>query len=192
MGAGLGAYIYKEDREERQAQPAAAFPQRQGELPQDEKTLQQYLLPVPQQLILINRESNQLAFFQEGRLVKVYRISTGKRATPTPAGVFPVVNKIKNRPFYKFNIPGGDPRNPLGDRWMGLDIDGTNGTTYAIHGNSNSATIGYHVSNGCIRMYNEDVRSLFEQVAVGTVVIIGDFDAPWAAIALQHGYKLYG
>ncbi len=163
----------------------------QYKLQEDETALKKYLTDVPRQLIIINRERNELAFFQDGKLVHVYPISTGKSGSPTLEGVFPIVNKIKNRPFYKFNIPGGDPRNPLGDRWMGLDIFGTEGTTYAIHGNSNPSTIGYHVSNGCIRMYNDDVRSLFELVQVGTLVIIEDFTAPWDVIALQHGFKVY-
>jgi lipoprotein-anchoring transpeptidase ErfK/SrfK len=163
----------------------------QYKLQDDDTILKKYLTPAPDQLIIINRSSNELAFFQSGKLVHVYKISTGKGGSPTPEGVFPIVNKIKNRPFYKFNIPGGDPRNPLGDRWLGLDIFGTEGTTYAIHGNSNPSTIGYHVSNGCVRMYNDDVRSLFELVKVGTLVIVQDFNEPWDVIALQHGFKVY-
>jgi hypothetical protein len=163
----------------------------QYKLQEDETVLQRYMTPVPDQLIIINRDTNELAFFQNGELVEVFPISTGKSSSPTPEGVFPIVNKIKNRPFYKFNIPGGDPRNPLGDRWLGLDIFDTNGTTYAIHGNSNPATIGHHISNGCIRMYNDDVRRLFELVQVGTFVIIQDFDESWDEVAFQHGFKVY-
>ncbi|MFX3625272.1 MAG: L,D-transpeptidase [Ectobacillus sp.] len=162
----------------------------QYSLKEDEEALKKYLTPVPKQLIIINRYKNELAFFENGHLAQVFPVSTGKNSSPTPEGVFPIVNKIKNRPYYKRNIPGGAPNNPLGDRWIGLDIFGTNGTTYAIHGNSNPSTIGYHVSDGCIRMYNPDVRSLFEKVEVGTLVIIKDFEQPWDMVALEHDFKV--
>ncbi|WP_281278904.1 L,D-transpeptidase [Ectobacillus funiculus] len=172
-------------------QTAVELPSRTYSLPSDEEVLRRYMTPVPEQLIIINRATNELALFENGHLVKKFIVATGKSSTPTPTGKFPIVNKIKNRPFYKLNIPGGDPRNPLGDRWIGLDIDGTNGTTYAIHGNSNASTIGRYVSNGCIRMYNSDVQELFERVHIGTMVIIQDFTGPWDAVAMEHGYKLY-
>lgn len=170
---------------------AVELPSRSYSLQFDEEALKHYMTPVPKQLIIINRAANELALFENGHLVKKFMVATGKSSTPTPTGKFPIVNKIKNRPFYKLNIPGGDPRNPLGDRWIGLDIGGTNGTTYAIHGNSNASTIGQHVSNGCIRMYNGDVRELFERVQIGTIVIIQDFTSSWDAVAMEHGYKLY-
>ncbi|MFN9889342.1 MAG: L,D-transpeptidase, partial [Pseudanabaena sp.] len=34
----------------------------------------------------------------------------------------------------------------------------------------NRASVGQAASHGCIRMYNEDVRELFSQVNVGTMV----------------------
>jgi lipoprotein-anchoring transpeptidase ErfK/SrfK len=48
------------------------------------------------------------------------------------------------------------------------------GDGYLIHGTHeyNRDSIGRYASHGCIRMYNEDVRKLFEMVDVGTAVII--------------------
>jgi len=43
---------------------------------------------------------------------------------------------------------------------------------YGIHGTNNPASIGTAASNGCIRMYNEDVNELFNLVSVGTPVTI--------------------
>jgi lipoprotein-anchoring transpeptidase ErfK/SrfK len=43
---------------------------------------------------------------------------------------------------------------------------------YAIHGTNNPASIGGFVSSGCIRMYNQDIRALFQMVSVGTPVVI--------------------
>ena len=43
-----------------------------------------------------------------------------------------------------------------------------------IHGTANERSLGTPSSRGCIRMRNEDVVELFEQVGVGAVVVILD------------------
>jgi lipoprotein-anchoring transpeptidase ErfK/SrfK len=101
-------------------------------------------------LIIVNKETNELAYFKNGLLERTFPVGTGEKPEYTPEGTFSIVNKIKNRPYYTDNIPGGDPRNPLGDRWLGLDANGTYGTTYAIHGNNNPDSIGNYVSAGCM------------------------------------------
>ncbi|WP_374049589.1 L,D-transpeptidase family protein [Neobacillus sp. OS1-2] len=140
------------------------------------------------QLIIINKKTNTLAFYDGGTLVKTFRVATGRQASFTPEGTFKIVNKIKNRPYYTKNIPGGDPRNPLGDRWMGLEARGTYGTTYGIHGNSNEGSIGGYVSAGCVRMHNQEIHWLFDQVQVYTKVVITRSDKSFDAIAQASGY----
>jgi hypothetical protein len=143
------------------------------------------------QLIIINKGTNELAFYENGELVRIFKVATGRSDSLTPEGTFRIVNKIKNRPYYKDKIPGGDPRNPLGDRWLGLDARGTYGTTYAIHGNNNPASIGTYASAGCVRMHDEEVRWLFEQVNRYTTVIITNSTKSFDAIASSHGYEPY-
>ncbi|MBE9917582.1 L,D-transpeptidase family protein [Paenibacillus donghaensis] len=141
-------------------------------------------------LIIVNKKTNKLAFFQNGTLIKVFPVATGKSPSLTPEGSFEIVNKIKNRPYYKEKIPGGDPRNPLGDRWIGLDVNGTRGTTYAIHGNSNKKSIGKYVSAGCIRMYNDDIHWLFPKVQLHTTAIITSSKLSFEEIARNSGYQV--
>jgi lipoprotein-anchoring transpeptidase ErfK/SrfK len=64
-------------------------------------------------------------------------------------------------------IPGGSPRNPMGEAVLGLDRG-----NYAIHGTNNPASIGHYVSHGCIRMYNQDIVDLYGRVPVGTPVYV--------------------
>jgi lipoprotein-anchoring transpeptidase ErfK/SrfK len=64
-------------------------------------------------------------------------------------------------------IPGGSPRNPMGERVLGLDRG-----NYAIHGTNDPSSIGHFVSHGCIRMYNQDVIDLYGRVSVGTPVYV--------------------
>jgi hypothetical protein len=46
---------------------------------------------------------------------------------------------------------------------------GFNGT-YGIHGTNHPESVGYYVSNGCIRMHEEDVEQVYPMVSVGTPV----------------------
>ncbi|WP_371388708.1 L,D-transpeptidase [Priestia megaterium] len=78
--------------------------------------------PANQDLIIINKYYNKLAYFHNGYIEIVDPVATGKTWDKTPVGFFKVVNKIKNRPYYTGHIPGGDPRNPLGKRWLGLNV----------------------------------------------------------------------
>lgn len=79
--------------------------------------------------------------------------------TPPPA----MRKRVPNLPRY---MPGG-PKNPLGARAMYIGS-----TIYRIHGSNEPWTIGNAVSSGCIRMTNDDVAHLYEQVRVGAKVIV--------------------
>lgn len=138
--------------------------------------------------IVINKKTNELGYFKDGELIRTFDVATGRKPSYTPEGTFEIVNKIKNRPYYTDNIPGGDPRNPLGDRWLGLDARDTPGTTYAIHGNNDPDSIGTYASAGCIRMYNDDVHWLYDEVKVGTKVTIATSSLSLEAIAAENGY----
>lgn len=88
--------------------------------------------------------------------------------TPTPA-------MIKRNPAqyerYAGGMPGG-PTNPLGARALYLYDAKGNDTSIRIHGTTEPGSIGRSVSNGCIRMRNEAVMDLFEQVPIGTPVYV--------------------
>ncbi|MGI8525343.1 MAG: L,D-transpeptidase [Pseudolabrys sp.] len=79
---------------------------------------------------------------------------------------YPPSEMIARQPYLPRMTAGG-PGNPLGARAMYLG-----GTVYRIHGTNNPATIGKHVSSGCIRLTNEDVSDLFDRVKVGTKVVV--------------------
>ncbi|OHR68550.1 hypothetical protein HMPREF3291_08935 [Bacillus sp. HMSC76G11] len=142
--------------------------------------------------IIINKSKNQLAYYQNSKLTSVFRVATGRQPSYTPEGKFKIVSKIVNRPYYKKGIPGGDPRNPLGNRWLGINARGTWGTTYAIHGNNNPNSIGQYISDGCIRMFDNEVEWLYGQVKMNTPVIITTSGKTFDSIALASGYKVSG
>lgn len=122
--------------------------------------------------IIVNKTTNRLAFFNDSKLVMDVPVATGVTKELTPEGEFTIIVKAKDPYYRKKDIPGGDLRNPLGARWIGFDARGTDGRTYGIHGTNNPASIGHYVSNGCIRMLNEQVIKLFDQVPIGTKILI--------------------
>jgi L,D-transpeptidase ErfK/SrfK len=73
-------------------------------------------------------------------------------------------------------VPPG-PENPLGSHAILLGLP-----SYLIHGTNKPEGVGMRVSRGCIRMYPEDIKSLFERVPSGTPVNIIDqpFKAAWS------------
>jgi lipoprotein-anchoring transpeptidase ErfK/SrfK len=129
--------------------------------------------------IVIRRGTNQLYLYQvanKPKLIRAFKIATGRSQYPTPLGKFEVVNKQLNPWWYppagsawakdSQPIPPG-PGNPLGTRWMGLSAP-----YVGIHGTPDAASIGYSASHGCIRMLIPQVEWLFTQVDLGTPVFI--------------------
>jgi lipoprotein-anchoring transpeptidase ErfK/SrfK len=120
----------------------------------------------PKRRIVISIPDRKLALTEDGEVVKIYDIAVGAPKTPSPAGVFTIINRIPNPTWWgpkEVVAPG--KANPLGTRWMGLSQKG-----YGIHGTNNHRSIGRNVSHGCIRMRKADVEELFELVSIGDVV----------------------
>ena len=121
--------------------------------------------------ITINLASRILTFWRDGHKVSMYPVGVGKVETPTPVGEFAVVDFEMNPEWidpkdHQKKIPTGED-NPLGYRWLGLNI-----TNYGIHGTNVPESIGGYVSNGCIRMYEENAEELYDLAEIGTPVVI--------------------
>ncbi|MCM8765988.1 MAG: L,D-transpeptidase family protein [Candidatus Omnitrophica bacterium] len=118
--------------------------------------------------LLVDKSQNTLTLKAKDKVVKVYTVSTGLNNV-TPVGNFKIINKIVNPVWYKEGkaIPPGDPENILGSHWLGISQKG-----YGIHGTTQPETIGKHITQGCIRMYNQEVEELYILLPLGTEVII--------------------
>lgn len=137
--------------------------------------------------IIINKKNNSLAFIDEGKIKKIYKVATGRTDDLTPEGMFDITYKAKFPYFRKKNIPGNDPRNPLGTRWIGFDAEETDGSIYGIHGNNDPTSIGKYISNGCVRMYTQDVNDLYDQIPFGTKLFITKSTKSFEEIAREKG-----
>ncbi|RLQ91140.1 L,D-transpeptidase [Falsibacillus albus] len=137
--------------------------------------------------IIINKRTNELAFYHEGNLKLKTKVATGKTNELTPEGLFTVTIKAKDPYYRRGNIPGGDPRNPLGSRWIGFDARGTDGRIYGLHGTNRPSSIGKYISNGCVRLPKKAVEELYDMVPLGTKVYITNSKDSFNKIAKRFG-----
>jgi L,D-transpeptidase ErfK/SrfK len=135
--------------------------------------------------IVINLAAMRLFHFREdGKqlAVSTYPIGIGTTERPTPMGQMYIVLKIF-RPTWHVpasiaedhrkkgdplpaKVPPG-PLNPLGEHALYLSKSG-----YLVHGTNKPTSIGLRATNGCIRLYPEDIKRLFENTSVKTPVNI--------------------
>lgn len=149
-----------------------------------------FILPsAPREGIVVNVPELRLYYYppateDEPRQVITHPAGLGRPNWATPLGHTKIVEKIVDPAWYpppsiraehaaRGNplpavVPPG-PNNPLGQYALILDMPG-----YLIHGTNKPYGVGMRVSHGCIRLYPEDIESLFHHVSRGTPVHIID------------------
>jgi L,D-transpeptidase ErfK/SrfK len=154
---------------------------------------QMYILPsAARKGLVLNIPELRLYFYPAApkgmpQQVMTFPVSIGRMDWRTPLGTTRIVAKERDpvwRPTASIRaeharegdplpeaIPGGDPTNPLGRFALRLGIP-----SYLIHGvdERKAFGIGMRVTHGCIRMYPEDIESLFPLVSVNTSVLLLD------------------
>ena len=137
-------------------------------------SLEQYQMPTERHARLVLSLSQRRVHLYHGDTVTAsYDVAVGHPDTPTPVGDYEVFQMIVDPAWQspwtgEVHAPG--PNSALGVRWIGF-VEMSNGII-GFHGTPTVSSIGHAVSNGCVRMRNEDVVELFEQVTVGTPVSV--------------------
>ncbi|GAM10751.1 putative L,D-transpeptidase ErfK/SrfK [Geobacter sp. OR-1] len=145
-----------------------------------------FILPdTPRKGIVVNLATKRLFQFKEDKnslVVSTYPVGVGTKERPTPTGQMRVARKAARPTWYvpasiaedhrkkgdllPAQVPPG-PLNPLGEYALYLSKSG-----YLIHGTNKPASIGLNASNGCLRLYPENVEMLFNDTPVNTPVLI--------------------
>ena len=117
-------------------------------------------------------------YLQDKTFVRSFRIGLGKPGHDTPTGLWRVrsagVGKLIQPPWvdpdsHKMYY-AEDPDYPLGSRWIGLDgLEGNakGRTGFGIHGTKDPEQIGKADSRGCIRMYNGQLKLVYDLLEEG-------------------------
>lgn len=143
----------------------------------------QMILPfISQEGIVINLPELRLYYFSPDEdKIHVFPVGIGRQGLSTPLTSTVIGEKRKDpvwRPTQEMQaryfaehgkylakeVPAG-PNNPFGKYALRL---GT--SEYLIHGTNKRFGIGMRASSGCIRMYDDDIKWLFENVAINTKV----------------------
>jgi lipoprotein-anchoring transpeptidase ErfK/SrfK len=146
------------------------------------------------QHLIVDIPSQTLRFQEGDRIISCWSISTSRYGPgtaegsfKTPTGMFRICEKIGDGApvwsIFKSRLPTGEIASPGGDDdliltrilWLeGLDPENANTRDRYIyfHGTNQEDRIGYPASHGCIRLRNEEMIDLFDQVSVGTHVEI--------------------
>ncbi|MEB3271802.1 MAG: L,D-transpeptidase family protein [Synechococcus sp.] len=137
----------------------------------------------------LDRRRRLLLLLTHGRLLRRFPVAVGRPGWETPVGRFAVLEKqiepVWEHPFSGVRI-GPGPANPLGSRWIGFhrDCRGPHDrdrhhplmppgcVVTGFHGTPQRASVGRAVSHGCVRLYEEHVRELFDLVPIGTPVTV--------------------
>lgn len=118
--------------------------------------------------IEVDLSERQIRLFRGSELVLETPTAIGKPSTPTPLG----------RYYVNQRLPAPDPRGPFGPAAVGISafsptlVNWAQGGPIAIHGTNDPSSIGLPVSNGCLRIANDQIVRLFELAAEGTPVVI--------------------
>lgn len=124
------------------------------------------LIPVRVRIV-VDLSERILRHYRDGELVHRFSVGIGRPEAPTATGTF----------YVWARVPQADPSGPYGVYALGISgfsealSDWPGGGRMAVHGTPNASDRGQRVSNGCVRVYNPDMRAL-RRVPLGTPVII--------------------
>jgi len=125
--------------------------------------------------LVVDLSDAQVYLYGKEQILSSYPVAVGKPGWETPTGSFQILHKQHNpvwrQPITGDLIPTG-PNNPLGSRWISFWSDGTH--QIGFHGTNDEQLVGQKVSHGCLRMRNTDIEELYEQINVGTPIIVQD------------------
>jgi lipoprotein-anchoring transpeptidase ErfK/SrfK len=111
---------------------------------------------------------------REWTYIRSFRVGLGELdSTPTGSFIVKRESKLINphwvNPRTGERFDQNDPKNPIGERWIGLDGLGADSvkTGYGIHGTIDPASIGQQKSMGCVRMNDTEVELAYETLVEG-------------------------
>lgn len=130
--------------------------------------------------ILVDLHSRALHFWSEdGQTYKLFPTSVPVSPELTRTGRTEIIKKVEGpswaptpsmrerNPEWPAFVPPGDPLNPMGTHALWLSWQ-----YYRIHGTHDTRKIGRKSSNGCVGLYNEHIKQLYDLTKVGTQVML--------------------
>lgn len=134
-----------------------------------------YVFEEPLTLTLY-KSSFRVALESGDDVIRQYPATIGRPDEPSPNGMYQVELRV-NEPISATKL--------FGTRALSFARG-----AYAIHGTNGAAPIGEALSNGCIRLENEDVEELFALTPLGTTLRIVDEPSPFPDRSVTERYEM--
>jgi lipoprotein-anchoring transpeptidase ErfK/SrfK len=119
--------------------------------------------------LVVRLRRHKLNLWRGDRLLATYPVAVGTRSTPTPRGLYYVVELLKPH----------SPDGSYGPYSFGLSAHSNVLKRFAggdgrvgLHGTNQPGLIGSDVSHGCIRLRNKAIRRLAKILPLGTPVLV--------------------
>lgn len=117
-------------------------------------------------LVLVSRRVQAFGAYESGRLVRWGPTSTGKKSTPTPAGL------------YHTNWKAKETRSSVNQSWIlpwCFNLDNFSGVSF-----HKFDLPGYPASHGCVRLFEEDAKGIY------------DWADQWTPSKVDHSILAFG
>ena len=118
-------------------------------------------------LIVVDREALELRLLHDGKLAMRVQIGVGAAGSPTPTG----------RSYIRERLALATSTSIYGPLAFGTSAfsryrtDWPGGGQVGIHGTNQPGLIPGYISNGCVRLRNEDILALGRRIELGTPVL---------------------
>lgn len=128
--------------------------------------------------VVVGLAQHRLFMFDaNGKLEKILPVASGKRGTDTDPGIKVVDGKLADptglaRRLWPESGGRAFGKRLLGLSWLDPETGRTSSSGEELHGTYDRNSIGTDASHGCMRMYNEDIEEVYQQLRVGDVVVV--------------------
>lgn len=122
-------------------------------------------------------EHRLTVYGEDGTVERVFPVASGAYGTPTDTGVKVVYDRVADPTPIAWALWPESQGGAFGTRMMDLswynpETGATWGSGEELHGTYVRNSIGSYASHGCVRLQNEDIEWVYQNVRVGDIVLI--------------------
>lgn len=132
-------------------------------------------IPTERVRMLVVLKAHWALYLMGDEVAASFEVGVGLPGSQTKPGEYVVGDKRRDPMWFppgKDPVPYGDPRNPLGSRWIELELPDGQPSHLGFHGTNEPESVGKDASQGCLRMRKEDVELLYEILPKGVAVTV--------------------
>lgn len=150
---------------------------------EDERAASLATVPVPcwgekRARAVVDLSEHRITIYdRKGAVERVFPVASGAAATPTDTGIKVVSDRVADPSDIAWALWPESQGGAFGTRLLDLSwYDPATGASWSsgeeMHGTYAANSIGTYASHGCVRMSNDDVEWVYQNLAVGDIVVV--------------------